>query len=201
MKTIAGSGLIFLLTAGVAFAQAKNPKVVVDQETGVILYRPSGEEWSCKKAGEGDDVFFGGTSVLAYHRIDGCGVQVYFNVKEDNQSFPQLKEMATNQVKRYGTDQGGQAIKGRKIVTKMNVSRKFPGAGRPNAQYVECVIDDSGRNGPKEIVRQYFFINKKNNNQAVIVTITGDAETYKKHQRKLFWIMAKMRIEKVRKKR
>ena len=55
MKTIAGSGLIFLLTAGVAFAQAKNPKVAVDQETGVIIYRPSGEEWSCKKAGEGDD--------------------------------------------------------------------------------------------------------------------------------------------------
>ena len=31
--------------------------------------------------------------------------------------------------------------------------------------------------------------------------MAGDAETYKKHQRKLLWILAKMRIEKVRKKR
>ena len=199
MKSIFWLGLFTFGVSGLAHAQAKNPKYVYDQEKGVILFRPSGEEWSCKKPEEGDDVFFRDTVAMVYHRLEDVGVQVCVNEKEQNQSFPSLKEAASNQLKAYQTNSNKQPIQGRKVVTKLNVPRKFPGAGGPKAQYLECEIDDSGRNGPKTTLRQYFFIKKKNANHLVIITITGNAESYKKHQRKVLWILAKMRTEKVKK--
>ncbi len=192
MKTILWLSLFSFALPSLVEAQKKEPRYVHDETTGIVLVRPSGEEWRCKKPEEGDSVFFSGTVAMVYHRLNDCGVQVMVNEKEDNQAFPKLEEMATNQVKRYGTDQNGQPIQGRKVTTKINVARKFPGAGRPKAQYIEVELDDSGRNGGKTYLRQYFFINKKNNNQLAIVTITGDQETYKENQKKILFILAKM---------
>jgi hypothetical protein len=194
-----GSLALVVVMGSVAWPQAKQEKpltMVNDEERGIVMMKPKDEKWEIKKGGEGAKVFSGG-SALVSHRIDLFTIEVVTSVKEDNQTFGTLKEVADKTITQFETDKDGKAIPDRKVIKRKNEESKFPGAGNPKAWFLDIAIEEKGNKTPMRI---WTFIDEKDKNKLVRVSIFGGDDLYKKYEKDVNYVCATLQTYKVKKK-
>ncbi len=193
---------IIPLLASLSMAQEKKGQdkpltQVVNDEKGVVVFKPKAEEWEIKKDADGHA--FQAAIASVNHRIETFSIDLVVSTKTDQQKFfDKIDELSDKTKDGYEKDKDSKPIPDRKVERRVNEARKFPGAGGPNGWYAEFVIKDKGE--IRATVRRWFFIDRQNPNNLIQIGIFGTDELAKKFDKDVQWVLGNIKTAKVKSK-
>jgi hypothetical protein len=179
-----------------ASAQGDKPLTqVYDEDKGILVVKPKDEKWTIKK---GEGKIFKEAVAIVTHRLEEFAIEVSASYKSENQTFGELKEFGeTKLIPSFENDNDGKKIEGRTVRKRAGQEMKFPGAGNPKAWFLDIEIDEKGNKVP---LRFWSFIDEKDKNKLVRVTISGSDENYKKFAKELNGVLIQLQTVKIKRK-
>ena len=171
-----------ILAALLALQQAPNPDPDLSSrpELGASLRKPAkNDDWEFKPTGG----FFSNSRIAVGHKVEPVFLDVLIEDKGTGVTMWDPRGAAENTYRSLATTQGVTDARMQPIK-----SSKLPGGGASNAQ-AQLLDMTFKRDGKDMELRMWVFVGKQNGN-LFSVSVTGEAGTYKKHQKVLDAMLA-----------
>ncbi len=187
-QAVMGALLVFVI-GGFGLAQDKQPLFVREEAMGAQLSRPNDEKWKVQEKGR-----FFGTCIGVTHIIDDLTIDVAVQQPEQGKQWKDLEEIGKDSMSEYRErtkpkEKDKPADFKEFKVIRDEKKAKYPGAGTPNAYYIEAVItysDDSVKE-----MRHWIFIK---NNALCQVGALGSKGEFAKKQKDADFILRSLQL-------